>query len=728
MIEMRGLSSSSFFSDDVCFPNEGQVGSWKSETMMDQHACEKSIASSCRGEISPAELKTAQSLGHYRSFSLQDQNLNTYSKNHAVGAEIAANNSMTFSRPMCDGMGISTSNGRQDPYSAEGNKVHVMASESENSLFSSSMSDLFSRKLRLSSQGSLYGHSIDTIASHCEEEEPFESLEEVEAQTIGNLLPSDDDFFSGVTGGFNKTIGPNRTEEAEELDLFSSVGGMDLGDDGHPSRPPANPTSGFSVSHAPNSSSYMDSRSMFHVNASSSMSNLPSMSRVESVGSLSSVAESGHFQGHFDVRAAPTFHPHSLPNYHDGPTRGTCCNSASFIAPNMNTKRQEIIGSRHLRSISSSGHPLELNDHGFTSASNGSHQFPGNPYTLSNSYHQQTPGMMWHHSPPVMNGIRAAQSSGRLHGLPMASSHMPNTVLNSHHVGSAPTVNASIWDRRHISPGESLEVSGFHPGSFSMSANSSPHNMEHISRNIFPHGGNCMDLSMHQKHGGFQSLHPRSPMYAGRGHAIPMMNSVDSPHERSRSRRNEGSVNHADKKQFELDIDRIIRGEDKRTTLMIKNIPNKYTSKMLLAAIDERHRGTYDFIYLPIDFKNKCNVGYAFINMIEPSHIVPLYQAFNGKKWEKFNSEKVASLAYARIQGKSALIAHFQNSSLMNEDKRCRPILFNTEGPNAGDQVPFPMGVNVRTRPGKPRSSFHDEYNQESSPRFANGENCSANE
>lgn len=62
-------------------------------------------------------------------------------------------------------------------------------------------------------------------------------------------------------------------------------------------------------------------------------------------------------------------------------------------------------------------------------------------------------------------------------------------------------------------------------------------------------------------------------------------------------------------------------------------------------------------------------------------------QSFNGKKWEKFNSEKVASLAYARIQGKAALIAHFQNSSLMNEDKRCRPILFNTDGPNAGDQV-----------------------------------------
>lgn len=30
---------------------------------------------------------------------------------------------------------------------------------------------------------------------------------------------------------------------------------------------------------------------------------------------------------------------------------------------------------------------------------------------------------------------------------------------------------------------------------------------------------------------------------------------------------------------------------------------NRYTSKMLLAAIDELHKGTYDFFYLPIDFK-----------------------------------------------------------------------------------------------------------------------------
>ncbi|CAN6912858.1 hypothetical protein Bca4012_087285 [Brassica carinata] len=142
------------------------------------------------------------------------------------------------------------------------------------------------------------------------------------------------------------------------------------------------------------------------------------------------------------------------------------------------------------------------------------------------------------------------------------------------------------------------------------------------------------------------------------------------------------NMNQVDSKtQFQLDLSKIMSGEDLRTTLMIKNIPNKYTRKMLLAAIDETNRGTYDFLYLPIDFKNKCNVGYAFINMVSPTFIIALYEAFDGKKWDKFNSEKVASLAYARIQGKTALMAHFQNSSLMNEDRRCHPIVF--DGPES---------------------------------------------
>lgn len=156
-----------------------------------------------------------------------------------------------------------------------------------------------------------------------------------------------------------------------------------------------------------------------------------------------------------------------------------------------------------------------------------------------------------------------------------------------------------------------------------------------------------------------------------------------------------------DKHQFALDISQVRSGEERRTTLMIKNIPNKYSQKMLLTAVDVNHKGRYDFFYLPIDFKNKCNVGYAFINFIKPIYILDFYEEFNNKKWERFNSEKVCEITFARIQGKNSLISHFQNSSLMCEDKPYRPIIFHSDGPNVGEIEPFPVGPNIRARSEK---------------------------
>lgn len=80
--------------------------------------------------------------------------------------------------------------------------------------------------------------------------------------------------------------------------------------------------------------------------------------------------------------------------------------------------------------------------------------------------------------------------------------------------------------------------------------------------------------------------------------------------------------------------------------------------------------------------------------MLQPIHIIPLVERLNKKKWERFNSEKICSISYARIQGRAALISHFQNSSLMHEDKRCRPILFVLDSSGAtGEQESFPGGA-----------------------------------
>ncbi|XP_065878427.1 protein MEI2-like 5 isoform X2 [Euphorbia lathyris] len=284
-------------------------------------------------------------------------------------------------------------------------------------------------------------------------------------------------------------------------------------------------------------------------------------------------------------------------------------------------------------------------------------------------------------------------SNGKSHGFSYTSRHgsLLGSSQNHHHVGSAPS--GVPLERRFGFFPESPETSFINPTGFggigvghsdgnfmmNLSARAPVNAGITIPRNISENGSSYRMMSS-----------PRlSPVFLGNS-PYPGVTPItlEGFAERGRSRRVETNGNHVDsKKQFQLDLEKIVKGEDIRTTLMIKNIPNKYTSKMLLAAIDEYHKGTYDFLYLPIDFKNKCNVGYAFINMLSPSHIVPFYEAFNGKKWEKFNSEKVASLAYARIQGKAALVTHFQNSSLMNEDKRCRPILFHSEGQEAGDQI-----------------------------------------
>ncbi|GLT60295.1 hypothetical protein SLA2020_330670 [Shorea laevis] len=273
------------------------------------------------------------------------------------------------------------------------------------------------------------------------------------------------------------------------------------------------------------------------------------------------------------------------------------------------------------------------------------------------------------------------------------------TTLGRHH-----QLIHHYGDRQHAYGGKSLDTSRFHLGSLGsvgFPCSSPSHPVEIASHNIFSHaGGNNGVVHSHQ-----QMFH----LFPGRNVVISMPGSFESPNERVRNflhQRNESNSNNADKKQYELDIDCIIRREDNRTMLMIKNIPNKYTSKMLLAAIDEHYQGTYD----------------SFICQLISRQIIPFHKAFNGKKWEKFYSEKVASLAYARIQGKDTLIAHFQNSSLMNEDKRCHPILSHTDGPNAGDQEPFPMGANIQSKPEKPRTTSLENNCQGSSSTLAKEE------
>ncbi|KAG6527759.1 hypothetical protein ZIOFF_009886 [Zingiber officinale] len=440
-------------------------------------------------------------------------------------------------------------------------------------------------------------------------------------------------------------------------------------------------------------------------------------------------------------QGALCLHPHSLPEFHNGIANGFPCESPNLMSSlslNVNLRSAEETDNKFLQKVGfgslnnqyNSGEVIPRTKFFIISffglftvigvSEIGSFPLNGRSYAWDNfnfSHHPSSP-VLWSNLSYV-NISTHDRSQMHGHGVPRASSHMLNTVPPLHHVGSTIDSNAFL----HGSLGNMgfSDIPKLHP-------------VELASYSLFIRASrNCIDAT--PSHVGISSPHQRGQIFHSRNAMIMAPSSLDGSIDRIKSRRNDANSNQGDsKKKYELDIELIIRGEDPRTTLMLKNIPNKYTSKMLLAAIDELHRGTYDFFYLPIDFKNKCNVGYAFMNMTKPQHIISFYQSFNGKKWEKFNSEKVASLAYARIQGKSALVAHFQNSSLMNEDKRCRPILFHSDGPNAGDQgmndpvvgysiqEPFPVGLNIKSRSGRLRTANGIEEQHQGSPVSANAE------
>lgn len=143
-----------------------------------------------------------------------------------------------------------------------------------------------------------------------------------------------------------------------------------------------------------------------------------------------------------------------------------------------------------------------------------------------------------------------------------------------------------------------------------------------------------------------------------------------------------------------VDIQKIKEGTDVRTTIMLRNIPNKVDQQMLKGIIDESSWGKYDFMYLRIDFANDCNVGYAFINFVDPLDIIDFANARGNQRWNCFKSDKVAEISYATIQGKDCLVQKFRNSSVMLEAPHYRPKLYYTvNGPApemAGHEEPFP--------------------------------------
>merc|ERR1719387_1304469 len=112
---------------------------------------------------------------------------------------------------------------------------------------------------------------------------------------------------------------------------------------------------------------------------------------------------------------------------------------------------------------------------------------------------------------------------------------------------------------------------------------------------------------------------------------------------------------------------------------MIQNIPNVYSQSLIMNTIVELlPEVEFNFLYVPTNPRNRRNVGYAFINFVAPQHIIPFHSQFHGKTWLKSQSVKVCAIAYARVQGISALREHFRSGD--GPDRKVKP-MFGLDSP-----------------------------------------------
>ncbi|KZT65945.1 hypothetical protein DAEQUDRAFT_490578 [Daedalea quercina L-15889] len=181
---------------------------------------------------------------------------------------------------------------------------------------------------------------------------------------------------------------------------------------------------------------------------------------------------------------------------------------------------------------------------------------------------------------------------------------------------------------------------------------------------------------------------------------VPRGSSLESSPVEARN----ANANNMISEKNQLNIETIELGKDMRTTVMIKNIPNKMSDKDLMDFIAHVCPRRIDFLYLRMDFQNGCNVGYAFVNFITVGDLLHFAKSRLGVKWNMYSSEKILQMCYATYQGKEALVEKFKNSCIMDERESWRPKIFYSDGSNQGLPEPFPPPTHLRR---KERSSHN---------------------
>jgi len=150
----------------------------------------------------------------------------------------------------------------------------------------------------------------------------------------------------------------------------------------------------------------------------------------------------------------------------------------------------------------------------------------------------------------------------------------------------------------------------------------------------------------------------------------------------------------------------LVQENEARTTLMMRDIPNSYSSNSLIELFDDAgFHGTYDFMYLPVDFRTNMSLGYAFVNFVSTQDAQDFMLFFDGFSNWHFLSPKVCKVSWSDPnQGLEEHVERYRNSPVMHENV---PDDFKPRLYESGVRVAFPEPTKriklPRMRPAKQR-------------------------
>ena len=101
--------------------------------------------------------------------------------------------------------------------------------------------------------------------------------------------------------------------------------------------------------------------------------------------------------------------------------------------------------------------------------------------------------------------------------------------------------------------------------------------------------------------------------------------------------------------------EKIVRNEDKRTSLEIKGIPKNMSKNEVRNLLYKF--GNINFLYIinSPDYENNNSTSIAFVNVINFKSIIPLFMNLRNLKIEKFGKSYNLEINYSSVQGKQKL-------------------------------------------------------------------------